>query len=243
MSCIKYLLFAFNLIFVIFGILLIYSGIHSAIKLREYELIIKDGPNGSAIILCIIGFVIFGIAFLGCCGAIKENYCMLMSFGVIITLLLLVEIVGASIVLVFRGKLHNAIGQGLNDVVEKYESDKDLRKLMNALQHDLKCCGSNNSLDWNNTGNKSSEFYPSGKFPYSCCSSDDRSHDDKKYEDGYCEPSKVYHDGCYDALEKLVRNSFGLLGGIAIAIAVIQLFGIIFACCLSRTIKKEYEVV
>jgi len=49
--------------------------------------------------------------------------------------------------------------------------------------------------------------------------------------------------GCVKKLDAEFRSSIGLLGGIAIAVAVIQLLGIIFACSLSRTIKKEYEVV
>lgn len=37
--------------------------------------------NGPAILLIIIGLVIFVIAFFGCCGAIKENYCMVLTVG------------------------------------------------------------------------------------------------------------------------------------------------------------------
>jgi CD63 antigen len=49
--------------------------------------------------------------------------------------------------------------------------------------------------------------------------------------------------GCVVKLDREIKGSFALLGGIAIAIAVIQLIGIVFACSLSRSIKKEYEVV
>ncbi len=49
--------------------------------------------------------------------------------------------------------------------------------------------------------------------------------------------------GCVKKLDEEIKGSLGLLGGIAIAMAVIQLIGIIFACSLSRSIKKEYEFV
>jgi len=105
MSIVKYLLFAFNLIFVIFGILLVYSGIKTAITLHDYKLIINDGPSTSAIVLVVIGVIIFFIAFLGCCGAIKENYCMLCSFGGVILVILIVELIGAGLVLAYRKEL------------------------------------------------------------------------------------------------------------------------------------------
>ncbi len=49
--------------------------------------------------------------------------------------------------------------------------------------------------------------------------------------------------GCVDKLEKDIKAALGVLGGIAIAIALIQLIGVVFACCLGRSIRKEYEVV
>jgi len=246
MSIVKYLLFAFNLIFVIFGILLVYSGISTAVKLDHYSLIIKNGPSTSAIVLVAIGFIIFLIAFLGCCGAIKENYCMLCSFGGVILVILIVELIGAGLVLAFRKELKKAVGDGLNTVIEKYDynnTDLDYTKIMDDLQHNLKCCGSHDKKDWLNP-NKTAPL-PPGKFPSSCCdeAEEDAGHHNVKFCTDKSPKTKIYDKGCLDVLDDEIRHVFGLLGGIAIAIAVIQVFGIIFACCLGRSIRKEYEVV
>ncbi|CAG2117666.1 unnamed protein product, partial [Medioppia subpectinata] len=45
MSCVKYLLFAFNLVFVIFGILLLYSGFKTIAKIDDYHLVLEDAPH------------------------------------------------------------------------------------------------------------------------------------------------------------------------------------------------------
>jgi len=34
-----------------------------------------------------------------------------------------------------------------------------------------------------------------------------------------------------------------VIGGVGIGLAFVQVVGIMFACCLARAIKKEYEVV
>ena len=48
---------------------------------------------GSVTIL-VTGVVIFLVAFLGCCGAIKGNSCMLSTYGGIILILVVVQCVG-----------------------------------------------------------------------------------------------------------------------------------------------------
>jgi len=236
MSCVKYLLFAFNLVFVIFGILLLYAGFSTLTKIGPYETLIEDAPNNVAITLIVIGFVIFFIAFLGCCGAIKENYCMLITFSAIILGILVIEVIGAGLVLAFKSKLKTVAKEGIEKAIEKYEkhpnsTDSPTNKILDDIQSHLKCCGAVNSSDW-----EANKHFAHDEFPYSCCPT--------KLNVTICTHStELYTKGCVEALDEEIRGSFGLLGGIAIAIAVIQLLGIIFACSLSRTIRKEYEVV
>lgn len=101
-ACMKYLLFSFTFIFVVFGILLVYAGFSTFVRLNKYELILTNGPDNATIALLIVGFSIFFIAFLGCCGALMENDFMLRTFSFIITVLLLIEIFSVGFVYTFR---------------------------------------------------------------------------------------------------------------------------------------------
>jgi len=238
MSCIKYLLFAFNLIFVIFGILLIYAGFSTFFKIEYYELILKEAPSNVAITLIVIGFAIFAIAFLGCCGAIKESYCMLVTFGGVISIILIIELIGAGLVLAFKSKIRDEAHHGLIAAIDQYNitetpDHRPLSQLLDDIQSNLHCCGANDFNDWKRNETTVTQL------PESCCPKNGTTKTDK------CGPhsENVYKKGCVDALENEIKNSFGLLGGIGIAIALIQLFGIFFACSLGRSIKKEYEVV
>jgi len=239
MSCIKYLLFAFNLVFVIFGILLLYSGFSTVTKIGHYQALIEDAPNNVAITLIIVGFVIFFIAFLGCCGAIRESSCMLITFSAIILGILLIELIGAGLVLTFKSKLKDVAKEGIEKAIQKYETnstiDSPLTKVLDDIQSHLHCCGALQPSDWN----ENKHFNGTDNYPYSCCPQE------VVHNTTACTTATkdLYKRGCVDALDEEIRYSFGLLGGIAIAIAVIQLLGIIFACSLSRTISKEYEVV
>jgi CD63 antigen len=66
----------------IFGILLLYSGFKTIANIDHYHLLLDEAPHNVAIALVVVGFAIFAVAFLGCCGAIKENACMLTSVSV-----------------------------------------------------------------------------------------------------------------------------------------------------------------
>jgi len=237
MSCVKYLLFAFNLVFVIFGILLLYAGFSTVAKIGNYERILEDAPNNAAIALIIVGFAIFILAFFGCCGAIKENSCMLTTFSSIILVILLIELIGAGLIFAFKSKLRATAEDGIKKVIEtKYNATDPklpVNVILDDIQTNLKCCGAINASDW-----KKNEFFgKNNSYPHSCC---------EKANEGivdYCNEDQVYAKGCVDIMVNEIRGSFGFLGGIAIAVAVIQLLGVIFACSLSRSIKKEYEVV
>jgi len=232
MTCVKYLLFAFNLVFVIFGILLIYAGFTAIARINDYQLLIEDTPNNVAVTLVIVGFFIFLIAFLGCCGAIRENYCMLVSFSAVILAILLIELIGSGLILAFKYKLRNYTEDGFLAAIVKYNNtDLAVDRVIDDIQSNLLCCGANNASDWDQNPNFKGESYPP-----SCCN-------ETQVHDSRCHLPNVYTIGCVDKIDNEIRGSFGLLGGIGIAVAVIQLIGIVFACSLSRTVKKEYEVV
>jgi CD63 antigen len=232
MTCVKYLLFAFNLVFVIFGILLIYAGFTAIASIKDYQLLIQDTPNNVAVTLIIVGFFIFFIAFLGCCGAIRENYCMLVSFSVIILAILLIELIGSGLILAFKSKLRKLTEDGFSAAILKYNNtDPSIDSVIDDIQQNLDCCGANNYSDWD-----LNPRYKGENYPYSCCN-------ETHNQDNLCKFPNVYTIGCVDKIDNEIRGSVGLLGGIGIAVAVIQLIGIVFACSLSRTVKKEYEVV
>jgi CD63 antigen len=48
------------------------------------------------VLLIVVGCIIFFVTFFGCCGAIKENHCMTITFSVLLAFIFLLEL-GAGI--------------------------------------------------------------------------------------------------------------------------------------------------
>uniref|UniRef100_A0A4W3HBH1 Tetraspanin n=1 Tax=Callorhinchus milii TaxID=7868 RepID=A0A4W3HBH1_CALMI len=76
MKCIKYLIFIFNFLFWVSGIALIVVGILVQTQMNGTFLISDSSASGAPIVIIVVGVVINFVAFFGCCGAWKENYCM-----------------------------------------------------------------------------------------------------------------------------------------------------------------------
>lgn len=228
MVLVKYLMFFFNFIFWLSGLALIIVGAVIKLKYGDFVQVSSSSVSTGPVFLIIIGAIIFIVGFLGCCGAYKENYCMVTTFAVLLALIFVLEIAAGAVAYAFRGKLENYVQKGLEDGAEKYH-ETPYQKSMDAVQKELKCCGAAK-------GPKDYEKYhnATGKYPTSCCKTANCTGSDIK---------DLYQEGCVKGLEDFLKSHLAIVGGVGVGIAFIQLIGILFACCLMRSIKKEYEVV
>nr|AXV45346.1 CD63 [Lateolabrax japonicus] len=234
MKCVKYLLFFFNFIFWLCGLALIVVGILVQMALHNTFMIRDASASGAPIVLIGIGVVIFFIAFFGCCGAWKENYCMVTTFAVLISLVIIVEIAAAIAGYVFRNKLSAVVQDSLTEMIQKYNNGTaDFKRSVDQLQEDLKCCGVNSSSDWRS-------FRPEGNsVPDSCCVNVSKSCG----QGAMTNPAKVYQKGCHDAMVALLKKNIQWVIVAALVIAFLQIMGIVFACMLMRGIRSGYEVM
>uniref|UniRef100_A0A3B3CQ94 Tetraspanin n=1 Tax=Oryzias melastigma TaxID=30732 RepID=A0A3B3CQ94_ORYME len=149
MKCVKYSLVFFNFICWICGLALIVLGIMAQVSLHN-TLRIKDvSMSGVPIVLIAVGALIFFIAFFGCCGAWKENYCMVTTFAVLLTMIIIIEIAAAIAGFVFRDKISTIVKDSLTDMIENYKNGtKEFKASVDGVQEKWKCCGVNSSSDW-----------------------------------------------------------------------------------------------
>ena len=66
-------------LFQIFGVLLVALGAYVQAALSHYFDFTGSPANPAAIVLIVVGVITLVVGFLGCCGAIKENHCMVMT--------------------------------------------------------------------------------------------------------------------------------------------------------------------
>uniref|UniRef100_A0A3Q0S2X3 Tetraspanin n=1 Tax=Amphilophus citrinellus TaxID=61819 RepID=A0A3Q0S2X3_AMPCI len=234
MKCVKYLLFIFNFIFWICGLALVVLGIVVQVSLHNTYKINDPSASGAPIILIGVGLVIFFISFFGCCGAFKENYCMVTTFAVLLSLIIIIEIAAAIVGYVFRNKLSTIVQDSVTDMMNNYNKSKsEFKEAVDKLQQSMKCCGANSSADWKG-------IIPDGKsVPDSCCVNVTKGCGTGAMYDS----AKVFQEGCTAAVEAALKTNILWVIVAAIVIAVLQLLGIVFACILMKGIRSGYEVM
>jgi len=63
------------------GLVLIGVGVVVQTAYNDYFAFFGGQLNSAAIFLVIIGVIVFVVGFFGCCGAYKENHCMIITVG------------------------------------------------------------------------------------------------------------------------------------------------------------------
>jgi len=243
-SCVKFVFFAFNVIFWLLGCAVLGIGIWLQVSKGPYASIAPSFNFLSATVLCIsAGVLILIIGFFGCCGAIMENQCMLLTYFVLVVVIFLLEIVSSILAFVYRSEIEHAVRKELLDGIKlNYpqgdEEEEGLKKGWSVVQSHLQCCGVDNYTDWHNI--KAWETHE--KVPEECCV--DYSKETGKAACADVVGASKYHTkGCYRELkEKLVDNLL-IVGVCCVSIVVIQILGMAAAmvmfCCLRA--DKYYD--
>ncbi|XP_018018342.1 CD63 antigen [Hyalella azteca] len=100
------------------------------------------------------------------------------------------------------------------------------------------CCGTDSYRDWVATQYGESV----NGVPDDCCKESVRGCGYNIFSN-HDQLHTIYTDGCFDKLEGDLLENVTILGGIAIGIGFVQLVGVAFACCLGRSLKRQYETV
>jgi len=221
MSCVKYLLFAFNFVFCLSGIAIIVVGAVIQTGYSDYTSFVPSYLSGAPILLIIVGSIIFFIAFLGCCGACQESYCMMITFSVFLGIIFILELAAGITALVNKETFTSGVYTAMDEVLKQAKNGNiESQQAWTTIQQGLKCCGVNGTLDWTTTP----------ALLNNCCI-------DGVPEKGVCTKG-FYTSGCYSSMKSLIHDNFVIVGGVAIAIAFIQIMGIVCACCMAGAIKE-----
>lgn len=230
---VKYLLFFFNLIFWISGIALIAIGALIKAKYDDFMKLSDHNVTAGAVFFIIIGVIVAIVGFLGCCGAWKENYCMVTTYAILLAIIFILEIAAGALAYAYKGKMEEYAKKALEDGIKKYFDDGEQAKAIDRVQKQFKCCGVNGYMDYPHSSNTT--------FPSSCCK-DEKKNCPSTFNE-VSNSTDIYKQGCLNGFEDYLRKHIVVVGGVGIGIAFVQLIGIVFACCLMRSIKQEYEVV
>jgi len=247
MKMIKYLMFAFNFIFVIFGFALIGLGAYVEIKYRDVAVLTTNAIASGPLLMVAVGVFMLLLAFFGCCGAYKESYCMITCFAVFMSFIFILELAGTLTAYILKAKVETWMNNSFNQSVTDYtRSDGDNK--LDIVQQNFKCCGGKSPADYQfneKFENDSQEIIKKLNLtgtrdisvPDSCCEDDSVAHC------GLMNSTKIFEEGCSNKIVVGFNEQILVIGGVGLAVVFIQLTGIGFSCLLMRSIKTNYEVV
>jgi len=189
-------------------------------------------------LLIAVGAVLLVIGFLGCCGAIRESRCMLLTFFSIVLIIFLVEVAGAVVLLVFQGLADQLFKSLEKEVVKsikkEYGESEALTSLWDATMEEFKCCGYMNYTDFDD-----SPYYTNhgGKFyPPTCCNTTTTTDEDTCSADS-AHLSMV--NGCLDKLMDLIVENAVIIAAVALGIAAIEIAAMVVSMVLYKDIGNK----
>ncbi|XP_005729961.1 CD9 molecule a isoform X1 [Pundamilia nyererei] len=220
-TCIKYLMFAFNLVFWLAGTAVLAIGLW--LRLDQKTKSLFEEPDSSYVfytgvyILIAAGALIMVVGFLGCCGAIRESPCMLGTFFFFLLIIFAIEVAAGIWGFSNQSQVVNDITGFYTQTYNNYKSngDEHLKETLRVIQAELNCCGPNGRLEETNP-----ETCPKGELL-----------------------EELITKSCPDAIEEVFNSKLHIIGGVGIAIGVIMVFGMIFSMLLCCAIRRSREVV
>lgn len=179
-----------------------------------------------------VGAFLLIIGFLGCCGAVTESRCMLLTFFCIVLIIFLAEVAGAVVLLVFDELVIEALlkieSKVVTSIDEKYGEDEALTQFWNVTMDKLSCCGYRNYTNFNG-----SPFLESvGSFPATCCLGN--------YT--LCSQPNAHQSnipGCYDRLLMLVEENTPIVAGVALGVAALEIAAMTVSMILYKQIGES----
>jgi len=225
-------MFVFNFLFLLAGAALVAISVWILIDQGSFADLVGDVPFTLVAVYIILGagVALVVISFFGCCGAVKENSCMLSTFFVLLLIVFLAEIVGAILIFAFSGQITTEVTNSMN----RYNAttNNDVTQAWDSVQNVVNCCGLKGYQDWQNKTWESNEpTNPSILFPASCCvdPSNTPACNSQSSDDTLFHPT-----GCEQQFNQLIY----IIGGVGLGILLLELFGMIFTCILRRKVKE-----
>uniref|UniRef100_A0A8C7YE17 Tetraspanin n=1 Tax=Oryzias sinensis TaxID=183150 RepID=A0A8C7YE17_9TELE len=126
-----------------------------------------------ALLLIMVGSVMFLITFLGCFGALRNATCPLKMFLVILAVVFLLQIAAGVVGYLFTDKVMERTEKLMMKAIVRYREDRDLENAIDFVQKKFQCCGVENYKDWSqNPYFNCLDTNPSLEacgVPFSCC--------------------------------------------------------------------------
>ncbi|KAL4830466.1 hypothetical protein H8958_021041 [Nasalis larvatus] len=250
----KYFLFLFNLIFFILGAVILGFGVWILADKSSFISVLQTSSSSlrmGAYVFIGVGAVTVLMGFLGCIGAVNEVRCLLGLYFAFLLLILIAQVTAVTLFYFNMGKLKQEMGSIVTELIRDYNSSREdsLQDTWDYVQAQVKCCGWASFYNW--TDNAELMNRPEVTYPCSC---EDKGEEDNSLSmrKGFCETPgnrtqsgnnpedwPVYKEGCMEKVQAWLQENLGIILCVGVAVAVIELLGMVLSICLCRHVHSE----
>ncbi|XP_026528611.1 tetraspanin-15 [Notechis scutatus] len=232
--CLKFTLVAYSTVFWLLGAFVLTVGIYAEVERQKYKTL-ESAFLAPAIILILLGIVMFLVSFLGVLASLRDNINLLKAFMYILGFCLLIELVGGITALIFRNKTIEFLNENIGRGIQNYYDDLDFKNIMDFVQKEFKCCGGEDFKDWSK--NQYHDCSAPGPLacgvPYSCCVANKTMVINTMCgykmmtEERLSVQHIIYVRGCTNAVFIWFTDNYAIMAGILLGILLPQFFGVL----------------
>ncbi|XP_074521675.1 CD82 antigen-like [Halichoeres trimaculatus] len=238
----KYFLFVINLIFFLCGSLILGFGLFLLLDNQSFIAVLNNSPGVKVACYILIGVGAFSMlmAFLGCFGAISEIRCLLGLYFACLLIILIAQIAAGALIYFQKDLVNTEMSKIVSKVLDNYPGNNSTtEQAWDFIQRNMECCGWSGRMDWSGNMvivNSSQLLFP--------CSCQNISLSSGNFSDsGFCEAQTpdwpVYDTGCADSVESWLLTNIGVVLGICLGVAFLELLAMILSLCLCRNVHTE----
>lgn len=220
-SFVKYVLFFFNLVVALLGLAVIGVGVAFLLNWAPIKQELQTHLTVAPWVFIVIGAIMFVIAFFGCCGAIRESHCMVVTYAIFLLVIIIMQVILAVLLFTYGDSIKDGLKKGIDGLWNKRQHDPATNEVFNSIQAQLKCCGNDGAYN-----------YGSATLDKSCC--------DMESFAGQTLGCTIANanTGCRERIADLYEKWNKPIAGIAIGIACIEVVGALFSLCLANSIRN-----
>ncbi|XP_035862966.1 tetraspanin-33 isoform X1 [Sander lucioperca] len=246
---VKYTLFICCYVFWVVSAVLTAVGIYA--KIAKENDVVDTLTLDPALLLIVVGSMMFLITILGCFGALRNAPCLLKTFlGILLTVLVL-QIAAGVVGYLFTDMVMERTEKLMMKAIVRYREDQDLENAIDFIQKKFQCCGVENFKDWsNNVYFECSDTNPSLEacgVPFSCCVRQQNQtvlntmcgygKQRQKLEARYGVQG-IFPSGCLEKIVWWAKNNLLLVAGLTGGLLLLEVLMISLAAAQISWIKK-----
>ncbi|KAK2852435.1 hypothetical protein Q7C36_007636 [Tachysurus vachellii] len=244
----KFALVAYATVFWLIGGFILAIGIYAEVERQRYKTL-EGVFFAPAIILILLGIVMFIVSFIGVLASLRDNLTLLKVFLYTLAICLIMELLGGIVALLFRNRTVDLLNKNVRKGMENYYDDLDFKNIMDFVQRKFKCCGGEDWKQWsvNMYHNCSAPGPLACGVPYTCCVT--KPNEVTNTLCGYKAINKerveltdtINVRGCTDTVFIWLMDNYKIMAGLLLGILLPQFFGVIVTWLYITRVEDAIE--